>query len=92
MKKLILITALFLSNIALSNGSGEAKITDTKDAISASLDKFESSFTHEVVDSFQGIKAWPVSGGVKAKIYLREGDAVSYSCHRHSAGEPFECH
>lgn len=91
MKKMMIIALLF-GNVAFASGNGGTKILDTDEAITAALDEFEASYSHDVADAFEGVKAWPVSGGVKVKIYVDGRDAVSYSCHRHDVGSPFECH
>ena len=89
MKKLILITALAMSSFAFADTTS---IDDTNEAVTETLKEFKTSQTHDVVDSFTGIKAWPVSGGIKAKVYLKDNKSISYSCHRHNANDPFECH
>jgi len=89
MKKIILIATLMVSPIVFADN---ANILDTNEAVTATLTEFKASQSHSVVDSFTGIKAWPVSGGIKAKVYLEDKKSVSYSCHRHDADEPFECH
>ncbi len=89
MKKVLLITALMLSSIVFAENTA---IADTSEAVAATLSEFTTSQSNDVVDSFVGIKAWPVSGGIKAKVYLKNNKSVSYSCHRHEASDPFECH
>ena len=90
MKNLVL-SGLFLvsSTVVMAGGS---KLVDTQEAVNEALAEFQKTQTHEVVDSFNGVKAWPTKGGVKAKIYLTGNGSISYSCHRHDSDEPFECH
>lgn len=87
MKILALMTFL-MSSVAFSG----TLIEDTNAAITVALNEFQESQTQDVVDSFTGIKAWPVSGGVKAKIYLKNNQSIDYSCHQHTPNDPFECH
>jgi len=87
MKFLALATLLMSSMVFASS-----QIDDTNAAVTASLEEFKASQPQEVVDSFTGIKAWPVSGGVKSKIYLKNNLSIDYSCHKHTANDPFECH
>ena len=89
MKKVILISALVMSSFAFADTTS---IDDTNEAVAETLNEFKTSQSHDVVDNFTGIKAWPVSGGIKAKVYLKDKKSISYSCHRHTANDPFECH
>ena len=89
MKRLAFITTLTISVFAFGDTT---KIDDTNEAMTESVKEFKTTQAHNVLDSFTGIKAWPVSGGVKSKIYLKDNKSISYSCHRHDASEPFECH
>lgn len=89
MKKIFLSCLVLLSTMTFSN---EVKIFDTNEAVTEALNEFKRSQSSDVVESFTGIKAWPVSGGIKAKVYLKGNKSVSYSCHRHHDDEPFECH
>lgn len=89
MKKILLSCFILLSAMTFSN---EVKIFDTNEAVTEALNEFKRSQSADVIDTFTGIKAWPVTGGVKAKIYLKDKKSISYSCHRHHDDEPFECH
>lgn len=88
MKKLMLLLALTISAVVSANVS----IVDTDEAVTQALVDFQSSASADKVAKFNGVKAWPVSGGVKVKIYVKGSDSVDLSCHRHSDSEPFECH
>jgi hypothetical protein len=89
MKKMLLGAMLLSATVAFASGTS---VDDTQEAIGAALVEFKQTQTHEVVDAFNGIKAWPVTGGIKAKVYVKGSDAISYSCHRHDVQDPFECH
>ncbi len=89
MKALIFITALTMSSFSFSN---TVNIDDTNEALTEALREFKTSQKSDVLDNFTGVKAWPVKGGVKVKIYLKENKSLSYSCHRHHDNDPFECH
>lgn len=88
MKHLLTIASLAFSLNAFSN----TKIVDTSEAVNQALQDFQANSSTQIVAKFNGFKAWPVSGGVKVKIYVKGEASVDSSCHRHSENEPFECH
>ncbi|MCO4795053.1 MAG: hypothetical protein KC493_15155 [Bacteriovoracaceae bacterium] len=83
---------LFAFNTFAQHDHGGDKLVDTAEATTEALEYFKANSNHDDVDDFKGIKAWPVSGGIKVKVYMKTRGDVEYSCHRHSASEPFECH
>ncbi|MCR9204653.1 MAG: hypothetical protein NXH75_08760 [Halobacteriovoraceae bacterium] len=88
MKAILISLALTLSVSTMAN----PKITDTQEAISQAIADFQAMATASAQANFNGVKAWPVSGGVKVKVYVKGADSMDLSCHRHSDSEPFECH
>lgn len=88
MKKILVSLALTLSVSSMAN----PKITDTQDAVSQAIEDFQSMASNSAQANFNGVKAWPVSGGIKVKVYIKGSDSMDLSCHRHSDSEPFECH
>ncbi len=88
MKSLIILVGIFLSSSVLAN----AKITDTQEAVTQAVTDFQNMASATQVKNFNGVKAWPVFGGVKVKVYVKGSDSMDLSCHRHSDSEPFECH
>jgi len=88
MKKLMLLLAFTMSVMASAN----VKIVDTEEAVAQALVDFQSMASADTISKFNGVKAWPVSGGIKVKIYVKGSDSMDLSCHRHSDSEPFECH
>jgi hypothetical protein len=88
MKVSLSVITLLLSASIFANVS----IVDTQEAVTQALIDFQSQASGSVVNKFNGVKAWPVSGGVKVKIYVKGEDSMDLSCHRHSDSEPFECH
>lgn len=83
----MIIAVLFTTN-AFSNSN----IVDTVEATTQALEDFVKVASADQVSKYNGIKAWPTSGGVKVKIYVKGENSVDLSCHRHSSSEPFECH
>ncbi|MAF78995.1 MAG: hypothetical protein CME63_02305 [Halobacteriovoraceae bacterium] len=81
---------LFVTTLLASSVFANSKIIDTSEATTEALVLFTKQSSS--VAKFNGVKAWPVSGGVKVKIYVKGEDSVELSCHRHSDNEPFECH
>jgi len=67
-------------------------VMDTQEATIETISNFSNNQPEEIVELFVGIKVWPVSDGVKSKVYLKDKEAISFSCHRHEEGDPFECH
>lgn len=93
MKKILCLVAFV--TIASSNvfaTTGQTKITDTTDAISAALADFSKGLTTEEVQNFKGVKGYPKSHGVSVKVFLVVGETVTYGCHRHTNNDPIECH
>jgi hypothetical protein len=88
MKVMTILATLLISTSIFAN----SKIVDTQEAITQALADFQTMGTAQQVASFNGVKAWPTSGGVKVKIYVKGSDSMDFSCHRHSDNEPFECH
>jgi hypothetical protein len=88
MKKLLLITLVLSSS---ANFAAD-KMVDVLEASEQAIFDFRSMTSPDTVDNFNGIKAWPVSGGVKVKIYVKGSDSEEFSCHRHQENDPFECH
>lgn len=101
MKKMMIttITALLISTGAFADGGDHStsnasleKLTDTSEAVTRALTVFGSENTQDVIDLYKGIKASPANGGMSVKVYLTDGNNISYGCHRHEASDPFECH
>lgn len=85
--------ALLLALATLSLGvSANVQISETLAATEAALELFVQENSADTVNKYNGIKAWPTSGGIKVKIYVKGENSVDYGCHRHSANEPYECH
>ena len=85
------IALLFSLNTFAQHHTTDA-LVDTAEATSEALDYFKANSSADQIADFKGIKSWPVSGGVKVKVYMKTRGEVEYACHRHSANEPFECH
>lgn len=88
MKLTLLALALILSVSTIANPN----IKDTQEAVSQGIADFKSTASASSQAKFNGVKAWPVSGGIKVKIYIKGADSLDLSCHRHSDNVPFECH
>jgi len=87
--KFSLTTVLFLITTSVF---ANVKIIDTQEATEQALVDFQSIASASAINNFNGVKAWPVSGGAKVKVYVKGEDSVEFSCHRHSDSDPFECH
>lgn len=83
-----LILLIFSVNVFAQHDHGSDKLVDTAEATSEALAYFAKNSNHGDIDAFKGVKAWPVTGGIKVKVYLNDnrGD-LEYACHRHSANE-----
>ncbi len=88
MKNLLLALTLLVSFNAFS----ATPSTDTAEAVAETIKLFEADHSADEIADFKGIKASPNSHGVSVTVYLKSGSKMKYGCHRHSAGEPFECH
>jgi hypothetical protein len=88
MKNLLLVVLLTFSASSFAN----QKMIDVLEAGTQAVEDFKASSNADKAERFNGIKAWPVSGGVKVKVYVKGSDSEDYSCHRHTTSEPFECH
>ncbi len=91
MKKLLLTLSFLTISTGLFANPGDV-LVDTSEAVTASLVQFEADATVAQINLFKGIKASPMSQGVSVKLYLTDGTSIGYSCHRHDATDPFECH
>ena len=89
-KKLLMLCALLLVSVNGFSDTGN-KLVDTSEAVSAALTMFETDHG-EMTNLFKGLKASPEQNGVVVKVYLTDGSNMSYSCHRHTEMDPFECH
>jgi hypothetical protein len=64
---------------ALAHGT---KLSMTKEAINAALDKFSKEETASV-NGFVGVKGWPDGHNIMVKIYLGNNTTVQYTCMEH---------
>jgi len=105
-KKLIVGTLGFLMAQGLAFADGDhdhdetgTAIEDTMAAAQVGVEKFEVD-NPALKSKFAGVKAWPVQGGIKVKVYLDQLPALTYSCHQHAPELPvladpvvaWECH
>lgn len=92
MKKLATILTVLTLMATTAFAGSNSKLTDTAEAVTEALKLFERDNDAQTVEDFKGLKASPNSHGLSVKIYMNNRGPLSYSCHRHSDNEPFECH
>lgn len=67
-------------------------IEDTTEAIQSAISEFKDIAEVADVQAFEGVSTTPTTGAVKVTISLKSRSAWSFSCHRHHANDPMECH
>ncbi len=88
MKNLVIGLALLIS----ATGFAATNSSETAEGVVEAVRLFEDSNSEETVANFKGIKASANSHGVTVEIFLKDKTKIKYGCHRHGAGDPFECH
>jgi len=85
MKKLIISAIIaFGPTFALAHGD---VLDVVQESVAASFSLFSKDEPAAIKKAFTGVKAWPSGSKVMVKVYLKDMDAMSYSCEMdHSGG------
>ena len=89
MKNLTILALLLFTSLSFASGDNS---TDTTEASITALNTFKDENSSDVVSKFSGLEASASGHGVTVNVKFTEGEPLVYNCHRHEAGDPFECH